>query len=176
MDARRIRWLLTSVAIAVIASATVVSGRAWGCVPQPYVVLEPRASGAAGTTVSVVGQNFGPGATELRWNGIGGPLLTKATGASFSVPLVIPSATEGVYTLVALSRSPDGGISSAVPIAFQVTGSGPSQATRSTLFNESDRPSSALLAGGSAALLIGAVGVPFMVRRRRKAHLSRGSA
>ncbi len=92
------------------------------CVPQPnLVVVQPRSSGPSGTEVTVEGVGLDPSPTEIRWNSVEGPLLGEAVGPSFSVPVTIPEASPGLYTVVVVSRQSDGGIGNTGTAAFQIT-------------------------------------------------------
>lgn len=98
-----------------------LSGAAWACVPQPNLVtLQPHSSGPQGTEVTVNGVGFDPGSAEVRWNSVDGPLLGEGDGPTFSIPVKIPTATEGLYTVVVLSRQPGGAIGNTGTAAFQV--------------------------------------------------------
>lgn len=102
-------------------TVTLLITRAFACVPQPNILVQPSASGPSGTHVDVVGENFGPGGTEVRWNAVDGPLLGKADGPSFSKSIVIPDVAAGLYTLLAVLRGGQGEVLDAVRAPFQVT-------------------------------------------------------
>jgi len=102
---------------------------AYGCVPQPFILVQPQASATPGTEVKVDGQLFSNGSKiEIRWNATDGPLLATASSSDFSVPITIPSAPAGLYTVVALSRSQAGVQGEVARAAFQVTGGAPAPA------------------------------------------------
>lgn len=102
---------------------------AYGCVPQPFILVHPRASATPGTEVRVDGQLFSNGSKiEIRWNATDGPQLATAQSADFSVPITIPSAPAGLYTVVALTRSQAGVQGEVARAAFQVTGGAPAPA------------------------------------------------
>jgi hypothetical protein len=98
--------------------------RALACVPQPYILVYPHASGPGGTTVDVVGANFEMDEAELRWNALDGALLAKASGNSFSTNITIPDEPEGLYTLLAISRGAQGEIFEVARTPFAVTSKG----------------------------------------------------
>lgn len=136
-----------------ICAAFLLTGSAsWACVPQPFVVIKPGPSGPAGTQVTVDGQNF-IGRTELRWNGIDGPLLGIADGNSFSVPITIPDTAAGLYVLLALAREPGGGSSGATPASFEVVSQSPG------LSSEAARPPRSQPDAESTRLVPVAIGV-----------------
>lgn len=97
----------------------------WACVPEPLVFVRPQASGAAGTQVTIEGVNFGPGESEVRWNGLQGQRLATASGTSFSVPATIPESSPGLYLLTVLTRDDDGAINKTAVVSFQVLSSNP---------------------------------------------------
>lgn len=109
---------------AVVATALGVAGlaaQAWACVPQPLVYIEPLSSGPAGSQVTVNASAIS-GEAEVRWNGLDGPELAKASGAHFAVPVTIPAdAREGLYAIVVLTRTAGGGVTSTGRAAFLVT-------------------------------------------------------
>lgn len=109
---------------AFLALVLALAGLAWACVPQPYIVLRPLASASAGTKVTVEGQNFAGDRHEIRWNGVEGELLATASGAYFSVPFTVPSASPGMYSLVAMSREPGGTVGNVATASFEVSGPG----------------------------------------------------
>lgn len=114
--------------VALIAGLTLgvstAAGLAWACVPQPRLItVQPRASGPAGSEVTVASLGFDPGRAEVRWNAADGDLLASAEGPDFSVPVKIPEAPDGVYHVVVLARSPGGEIGNTASVSFQVTSS-----------------------------------------------------
>lgn len=121
--------LTSRLLLAVGLLAAVVGGKAadaYGCVPQPFILVRPQASAAAGTEVKVDGQLFPNGSRiEIRWNATDGPLLATTQSADFSVPITIPSAPAGLYTVLALSRSQSGVQGEVARAGFQVTGAAP---------------------------------------------------
>lgn len=102
-------------------AASAAGSAAWGCVPQPYIVVQPRASGPAGAQVEVVGDNFERGTAEIRWNGLDGELLGKTNGPTFSLTVTIPDHAAGLYSLLAISRGAQGEVGSVVRAAFSLT-------------------------------------------------------
>jgi len=158
-----------------------LAARGWACVPQPLVTVHPQASGSSGSEVTVEGVAMA-GATEIRWNGVDGPRLATTTGTSFSVPVTIPPAGEGLYAIVAFERRPDGSIGSSGSAAFQVTpepdrgGEPRSSPSTSTPAQAGPSPASSQSAGGGTALAVvggvvllalGALGGAVLSRRRR---------
>lgn len=100
---------------------------AWACVPGASlagVTVQPRSSGPAGSTVTLEGFNFIPGAVEVRWNTLDGTTMGTATGPSFSSSVKIPPAGPGLYIVLVLSRQPDGSVADIVRTPFEVTGEG----------------------------------------------------
>jgi len=98
---------------------------AWACVPvRSLVSVTPQSSGPSGTQVTVSGVGFGSGDVEIRWNRPDGPQLAKTSGPEFSVPVTIPDAADGLYTLVAMTRAKDGGVDNAGVAPFLVTTAG----------------------------------------------------
>jgi len=171
-----VQWVL-GIAGLVGAAATATGSVAWGCVPQPYIVVQPRASGPAGAQVEVIGDNFEGGAVEIRWNRLDGDLLGKANGPTFSVTVTIPDQTEGLYSLLAISRGAQGEVGSIARAAFSVTGVGqqvvaeerpPSDLPRQDE-GSSSSPIPAMLAGGALVAAGGGAGAAaarFSSRRR----------
>jgi len=124
MARRKIRWLAPGglvVALAGMAAAmSGTAGMAWACVRQPLIVLQPRASGAPGSQVTVNGSGFNTDRAELRWNALDGQLLASADGPDFSTAVTIPAVPPGLYAMVAIMRSPDGAVGNAVRASFEV--------------------------------------------------------
>ncbi len=169
------------------------AGKAWACVPQPFIFLEPASSGPPGSEVTVQGLRFGEPDIEIRWQTPDGPTLATATGTDFSVPVTIPQVPPGLYALLVIARAPGGGIDSVQPAVFQVTEEGSSGASQQ-LPQESPReqpgedvgpaPSSAspspvgdvaVLAAGVAALLALGGLCGNRLARRREAGTRRGA-
>lgn len=101
------------------------TGTAYACsaLPQVYSLLPEVAS--AGETVQVEGRAVRSAApVEIRWNGVGGPVLASVTpvGGFLSVPVRVPDVAPGIYSLTLVTR--DAGVARA---AFEVTG-GPGSA------------------------------------------------
>jgi len=101
------------------------TGTAYACsaLPQVYSLLPEVAS--AGETVQVEGRSVRSAApVEIRWNGVGGPVLASVTpvGGFLSVPVRVPDVAPGIYSLTLVTR--DAGVARA---AFEVTG-GPGSA------------------------------------------------
>lgn len=174
-------WVARGFGAAGVAMALVVHAvaLAWACVPQPLlVVLQPRASGPAGTAVQVQVIGFDRGAVEVRWNAADGPELARSTGPDFTADIVIPDAAPGLYSVVVLARQAGGGIGNAVTSAFHVTEErdAPHAAVPPTAPEREVTPARAaprsrvpLLATGIAILAVGGIGA-FGLARRRQAH------
>lgn len=154
-------------------------GLAWGCVPQPLVSVQPRASGPPGSEATVVALAV-DGAAEIRWNSVDGLKLGTARGPQFSVPVIIPDVADGVYTLIVVERKPDGGLGSSGSAAFQVVRSGSSSPTTTaasatttpTATGGEPAPASAsdgvpVALAGAAGLIVGSAGGVALSRRRR---------
>lgn len=100
---------------------------AWACVPGASlagVTVEPRSSGPVGSTVTLEGFNFVPGAIEVRWNTLDGTTMGTATGPTFSSSVKIPAADPGLYIVLVISRQPDGSVADVVRTPFEVTAEG----------------------------------------------------
>lgn len=98
---------------------------AFACVPQANLVtLQPDSSGPAGSEVTLNAVNVDPGPAEVRWNGADGQLLAEGEGPNFSVPVKIPEVATGLYTVVVISRQPNGAIGNSATVPFQVTAPG----------------------------------------------------
>lgn len=168
--------LLAAVAVtaAVLVAAAV---GAWACVPFPMLSVEPSASAAPGTEVTVEGLDFGSAPVELRWNALDGPLLAKTQGPIFSTPVTVPESPAGIYTIVGLGRAPDGSVGAKTAASFQVTGpAAPSPDVPATVAADSggddsddDGPSTAVVALGGLVLAVagGFVGATVAGRRTR---------
>jgi hypothetical protein len=168
---------LVGIVVLVGGGAIATGSVAWACVPQPYIVVQPRASGPAGAQVDVVGDNFERGSAEIRWNGLNGELLGKANGPTFSLTVTVPDDEEGLYSLIAISRGAQGEVGSIARAAFSLTGSDQPvvdarKATTATGEREdssSPSPLPAMVAGGAlvvAGAAAGAGAVRFSGRRR----------
>lgn len=92
---------------------------AWACTPQSFINLNPT-SARSGDTVTVTGKGFISGPVEIHWNGTNGPLLTTATGPSFTVNVTIPSTGPGTYYVQGVARTGDGAIIGNAVRALQV--------------------------------------------------------
>ena len=167
-----LRWLG---ALAALPVTLVVAETGYACEPQPYLLIRPRASGAAGAEVTVDGRLFDNGKRiELRWNATDGPLLGTAQTADFAVPVTIPQAPIGLYTLVAVTRSPAGVQGGVARAGFQIAN--PGEATvRANDFTPAPPPTRpqrssspfASVAASVALLAIGALGGGAIMSRRR---------
>lgn len=160
----------------VLGAVLAWAGLGWACVPQPFVYVQPKESGPAGTQVTVHGQDFSPNRAEVRWNSLDGPLLAATDGPSFEVAASIPQAPAGLYTVIVVSRAPSGAIAGVGRASFQVEapGGAPSAGASPASTAPASRASAprsssglALLVGGLALLLLGA-SVGFVVARRAR--------
>lgn len=153
-------------AVLVGGAATAAGSVAWACVPQPYIVVQPRASGPVGAQVQVVGDNFERSTAELRWNGLDGQLLGKANGPTFSLNVTIPNHEAGLYSLLAISRGAQGEVGSIARAAFSVTGidepvaeeGGATSEARGQEERSSSSPVPAMVVGGALVVAGGAAG------------------
>jgi hypothetical protein len=158
------------VVVVVVLTLAGTGARALACVPQPYILVQPRASGPAGATVEIVGANFEMDEAELRWNGLDGVLLAKASGSSFSTSVTIPDEPEGLYTLLAISRGAQGEIFEVARTPFSVTSTGLDDAEESSpspTESGSSSPVLPMLAGAGLVVLAGAGGAVIARRSPR---------
>ena len=146
---------------------------AWACVPQPLVVIQPAAFGAPGSQVTVDGYLFG-GSMEIRWNAIDGPELATASGSNFSVPITVPQAAPGLYTILVVIRASDGSISVGGRASFLVPGLSTGVASRTsaappTIIRQpsSGHPLAVALVADVVAVALGAFGGVLWLSRRR---------
>jgi len=167
--------------IALVVVTLLAATGAWACFPLPVLSVQPRASGPAGTLVTVEGVDFGGGvASEVRWNAIDGPLLGRGSSDRFSIPVTIPQAGDGVYAIVALVRKTDDSVGVKAVAPFQVSSSTGGDSVEPVKPVDAPRSSSSTsglstgataalaLLGGGLALAGGVVGA-FLARRRRPA-------
>jgi hypothetical protein len=139
-----------------------VNGRAWACIPQPFIVLEPGYFGGSGSEVVVHGARFAQADIEVRWDSLDGPMLATANDNDFSVGITIPNDPPGLYVVLVIARAPGGAIDSVQRALFQVT-------ERGELGGDDGRPSDETTgaSGGtstwrlspSLAVMVGAVTV-----------------
>lgn len=172
----RLRSIGTGLGAAMLALLVTGAGLAWACVPQPYIVLRPLASGAAGAEATVEGQNFTGDRHEIRWNGLDGEMLTTASGSYFSVGFKVPVVEPGMYTVLAVTREPGGTVGNVATASFQVTGA-TGQGSRSPESPDkqakADPPagseSSSFVTGmAGGAVASGLAGVAVVLARRRR--------
>jgi len=138
------------------------------------LLVERRASAAAGDTVTLRGLNFGRRA-EIRFNGLSGPLLKSASGQQFKVKVRVPRVPAGLYTLVGLERDQSGGVSGTASTAIEVAAgpdgpapSPPPARLPKASDTSSEGVSPALAAGGGfGLLLLGGLTGALIARRRR---------
>lgn len=153
---------------------------AYACVPQPFISIDPRSSGPAGSEVTVTGRLFDSGTRiEIRWNGLEGRTLATADTPEFSLPVRVPPSEPGLYTILAVSRSPAGVLGTVTVVSFQVTPDGEGSSLRSGSDPSPDavRPRGAKVQGaktahlptfavGAGLLAFGALCGAMLVRRR----------
>lgn len=151
------------------------TGAAFACTAQPQVYSLQPESATPGSAITVSGESVtGSSPVEIRWNGVGGPLLATATPVQgrFATQVKVPNVSPGIYSVMLVTS--DG----TARAAFEVVGAAaPAPAPAAPLWanagapavdsHASPGPSSlgvALLAVGLAGLFAGsAVAV---VRRR----------
>lgn len=99
-----------------------VAGAALACTPKPRVFSSLPEAAPPGAAVVVRGENVpSQHPVEIRWNGVRGDLLATATAdghGAFAVPVTVPQAAPGIYTMVFLAG--DAGIAR---MSFEVTSS-----------------------------------------------------
>lgn len=167
LKAGRREWLgLLILASALAAGAATASA----CVPQPFITVHPLASGPAGGQVTIDGQMFANGSRiEIRWNGTDGPVLGTAQSGDFSVPVTIPAAPTGLYTVVALTRSQAGVQGEVARAEFQVTGAEATPApAKGAARGSSGGTSFASVAAAVGLVAIGGMGGALLMGRRSK--------
>lgn len=155
-----------SVGILVLAPIAITAS-AFACIPQPLLSVQPRASGTPGTKVTAEGTGFGSGTIEIRWNSTTGAELARTVGPNFSADLAIPAVADGLYVILAFSRTASGGIDSAVRAEFLVS-SGVSAPSPTTADHDQRRPSIwpvALAVGGVGGAVAGGLLSVVFVRR-----------
>jgi len=176
--------LLRTVAATLLLAFVGLGSRAWACVPQPLVSLQPQGSGPAGTEVTVNGIALN-GEVEIRWNGSDGSLLATAKGPTISTKVKVPAADPGLYTVVVVERTKTGALGSSGRVSFLVTPGGPSvgavQPSPSTVPTgvapsaskvKTEGVSPALAGAGGVLLLgLGGVGGAFLAVRRTRTSL-----
>lgn len=102
---------------------------AWACTTQPYMQISPK-SGEPGTVVEINANGFSTGSrVELRWGSANGKKLGEASGPSFSVPVLVPDVSPGVYYVLAIEMSLTGaqGNNNVARDSFEVTPAAPRQ-------------------------------------------------
>lgn len=100
---------------------TLLEAPSWACAPQPFVTLQPGASGPPGTAITIAGRNFGSGIVEVRWNAFDGSLLASTQGPEFTASASIPQAADGLYNLIIFRRDVDNSAGLSISAPFQVT-------------------------------------------------------
>lgn len=175
MDMRKAGFGVIGVTMMVMAWASM----AFACsvLPQVSYSLLPE-SATPGSTVTVEGRNVRTQApVEIRWNGVGGKVLASVTplNGEFAVPVQVPEAAPGIYSLMLVTDNAGVGRT-----AFEVIGSAtdaPASEPAAQLWPNSDAavphgspgPSTVgvgLLAGGLVGLF---AGTTVTVARRRRA-------
>lgn len=180
MERRVFRRLLAFSGLFLVLAA--IASAAWACVPQPLVTVTPQASGPSGSQVTVEAHAIN-GLAEVRWSAVDGPQLGTAMGPNFAIEVTIPEAPAGLYAIIVVERSPDGGLGSTGRAAFEVTGAGSLEGGNLTSSSErssgttlptsapaSSHPSvsgTLLLAGGASLVAVGAVSATLITNRRR---------
>lgn len=106
-------------ALVPLATAVAVPAVAWACSVQTELGLAFN-RGAARSQVEVRGTAFSPGAVELHWNTVSGPVLAAVSGPRFDTTVTVPDAAPNVYYLVAVQNS-SGGLVTKAAAAFEVT-------------------------------------------------------
>lgn len=170
MTRRTVRNL---VGVGLLAISAAGAGGAWACFPLPVVSVQPRASAPPGTQVNLEGVDFTSGKIEVRWNGLTGPLLGQSTGPNFSVPVTIPDAPGGSYTMVVFVREKDDTIGVKLSVPFDVTSpdspsTGSTAPARATSGSGLSSAQTAALALGGLVLLVGGGAGGAVVSRRRR--------
>jgi hypothetical protein len=131
--------------------------------------------------VTVRGTAFGSQPVEIRWNTLDGPKLATVQGPDISANITIPPSADGLYSILAFERRPDGSVGSSGRAAFQVTSTGgptpvasPQGATSTTngpSGTQTQKSSSGLSTGvatfGGAVLLVAGLIVGSLLGRRR---------
>jgi len=173
---RLVRILAAALLLAVVA----LGGRAWACVPQPLVSLQPMGSGPAGSevTVNAIAVN---GAAEIRWNGSDGALLSTVAGPAISSKVKVPAVEPGLYTIIVVERTKTGSLGSSGRAAFLVTPGGtpaaaipparvePPGEDPASSGGDGVRPVLAV-AGGVILLAVGGMGGAILSARRVRTH------
>lgn len=154
-----------------VALALLVTSTAWACFPFPMVTVAPHASGPSGHEVTVKGVDLGEGTVEVRWNAMDGLLMATASGPNFNLPVRIPEAVDGLYTLVVLTRGPDDGVRVKAAAQFEVVSPQGRPTNGGTTVTERSSPGPGIVAlslGGVGLVVVGAlVGSQL---RSKKAH------
>lgn len=155
------------------ALAVTAISPAWACMPQPLVTLQPRASGPAGSKLTVEATSV-TGTSEIRWNALDGPQLAAGVGPNLSQPITIPPAPDGLYTVLVLERRPDGSVGSTGRAAFLIgaapagtgAGSGGAGINPTSTRRSSPLGYPLVAAGGLGLVALGAAGGAVAARRR----------
>jgi hypothetical protein len=100
-----------------LATALVLAGLAWACVPTADISVDPR-SGPPGSRVTVSGSSFGDRRVEIRWDS---QVLAQAQGPSFTATVTIPASSAGVKILEAVAYNQDGAVAGSTGAPFEVT-------------------------------------------------------
>lgn len=171
---------MLSALLATAAFAIASCAIAWACVPMARLIsVQPDSTGPAASRVVVNGLGFEQTPVELRWNAPGGLRLGTARGPEFSIKVVIPNVADGLYTLIAIERQQDGSIGNTGSAPFAVTarrdaglgstaGDGRSIESLPSSPQRSSGPSwVAIVAGGAALVLLGALGAVAATRLLR---------
>lgn len=166
-------WAVTvSLAVSVPLS---MAAAAYGCaLPKTLLVIGSRSSGPPGSEVMVQGIGLAEAPVELRWNATDGPTLTTTSGPDFRMPVTIPQVEDGLYSVVAVARLRDGGISNLASTPFQVQRSALAQSVGRS--SEDSSPAVSRRSAGTGAIggmlvvsfVAGVAGALLFTRRRVK--------
>lgn len=166
-----------------LAAVVLLASSSWACTAVARVEFEGGNAGVPGSQATLRGNAFEAGApVELHWNGADGPVIARAVGPAFSVPITIPDVAPGPFYVVGVQRDAKGKVWR-VPAAFQVLAPGERPASLPVMAGEavglsepvpSDDGSSTTMALGVGLLSLGGVGLAVSsavvaVRRRRVA-------
>lgn len=161
----------------------VLAGSSWACTAVARVEFEGGNAGLAGSQATLRGTAFEANApVEVHWNAVDGPVIARAAGPAFSVPITVPDVAPGPFYVVGVQRDAEGTVWR-VPAAFQVLAPGepapapPALASRPAGLSvpaPGKDGSPTTMALGVGLLSVGGAGLAaaaavFAVRRRRVA-------
>lgn len=179
MQAGTMRGRRTTLAVVGVAVTALMgwAGAAFACSAQPRVYSLSTESAAPGETVVVRGERV-VGEVEIRWNSVRGERLALATAGSshFEVPVQIPEAAPGIYSLMLVTEN-EGVARTAIEV-LAPAGSAPAPARTAALWPAATS-APAVSSGadvnaiGVALLAVGLIGLfggtTVAVTRRRRA-------